>query len=547
MVARVLAHAKMRTMTVARVALGSICLSLSLVACSASDDAANSGKGGAGGKSNNGAGGQASGGASSNASGGATTSSTGGSSGGASGGSSGGSVSAGGAVGSGGQQSGGAGSGNGGNVSNNGGNASNNGGNVSTGGTVNSSGGQNGQSGGSTASGGTTSSTGGKSGSGGQQSGGTTGTTGGASGTGGSTTGPGKQGERFPFPQNVKYPHGFQSTKVTNDFVRSWYENWKKTRLVNCNGNLMPGTDDSSTAKVEAQGFAMVAVAYMGDKDVFDKLYSFYQSKTSSTGCGLSGWQTSCGGVTDPGAATDGDIDVASGLVVAHWQWPNAGYDTKAKALISNLRKMLLDCSGKWTVYPGCSGGKPWGGCNETDISYYSPAFFRYFAKISGDSAWSKLADDTQKIRDAAANSSTGLVPDWQSVSGTAGAGTRAGNYGFDAIRAPYKQCLDYLWNGTPEALTWCKKISSWAYGQGVNKITDGYQLNGSPSSNNHNLASVGSLTIAAMTNTQEMADAFVGESVKMKDDYWYSSYLGNLYLLAMSGNMWNPDILGAN
>lgn len=370
---------------------------------------------------------------------------------------------------------------------------------------------------------------------------------GGSAGEGGAPVTPtAKQGERFPFPQNVKYPYGVQSTKVTNDFVKSWYENWKKTRLVDCNGNLMPGTDSSSLAKVEAQGFAMVAVAYMGDKDVFDKLYNFYKSKTSSAGCGLSGWETNCGGVQDSGAATDGDIDVASGLVVAHWQWPDAGYDEKAKTLIANLRKMLLDCSGKWTVYPGCSGGNPWGGCNETDISYYSPAFFRYFAKISGDSAWTKLADDTQKIRDAAANSSTGLVPDWQSVSGTAGSGSRAGNYGFDAIRAPYKQCLDYLWNGTPEALTWCKKISSWAYGLGVNAIKDGYQLNGSVSSNNHNLAAVGSLAIASMANTQEMADAFVAESVKLRDDFWYSSYLGNLYLLAMSGNMWNPDIIGS-
>jgi endoglucanase len=369
---------------------------------------------------------------------------------------------------------------------------------------------------------------------------------GGTTGQGGSrSTGTGNQGERFPFPQNVKYPHGVQSTKISNELVKSWYDNWKKTRLVECNGNLMPAADSSSMSKVEAQGFAMVAVAYMGDKDAFDKLYNFYKSKTGSAGCGLSGWQTNCGGVSDSGAATDGDIDVASGLVVAHWQWPTAGYDEKAKTLLTNLRKMLLDCSGKWTVYPGCSGGRPWGGCNETDLSYYSPAFFRYFAKISGDDAWSKLADDTQKIRDAAANGTTGLVPDWQSVSGTAGSGSRSGNYGFDAIRAPYKQCLDYLWNGTAEALTWCKKISGWAYGLGVDKIKDGYQLSGSPSSNNHNMAAVGSFAVASMANTQDIADAFGAETAKMRDDYWYSSYLGNLYLLALSGNMWNPDILG--
>jgi hypothetical protein len=60
-------------------------------------------------------------------------------------------------------------------------------------------------------------------------------------------------------------------------------------------------------------------------------------------------------------------------------------------------------------------------------------------------------------------------------------------------------------------------------------------------------MAAVGSFAIAAMTNTQEIADAFVGEAVRLRDDYWYSSYLGNLYLLAMSGNMWTPGILGVN
>lgn len=369
---------------------------------------------------------------------------------------------------------------------------------------------------------------------------------GGAPGQGGTGSPPTpKQGERFPFPQNVKYPHGVQSTKVTNEFVKNWYENWKKNRLVNCNGNLMPSADSTSISKVEAQGFAMVAVAYMGDKDVFDKLYNFYKTKTGGNSCGLSGWQTNCSGVQDSGAATDGDVDVASGLVVAHWQWPDAGYDAKAKTLITNLRKVILECSGKWTLYPGCSAGGPWGGCNETDISYYTPAFFRYFAKISGDTAWAKMADDTQKIRDAAANSNTGLVPDWQSVSGTAGAGSRAGNYGFDAIRAPYKQCLDYLWHGTAEAGAWCKKLSTWANGVGVTKLTDGYQLNGTQSSRNHNMAAVGSFAVAAMANTQEIADDFAAETVKMRDDYWYSSYLGNLYLLALSGNMWTPEILG--
>ncbi len=382
---------------------------------------------------------------------------------------------------------------------------------------------------------------------------GTAGTsTGGVSGapsTGGNgpveNPGPGPNGELYPFPQEVDYPYGVQSTAVTSEHVRTWYDNWRSRYLVECNGNLMPSTENGSIAKVEAAGFAMVAAAYMGDKEAVDGLWGFYRSKTSSQGCGLMGWQVSCGGVSDSGAATDGDVDVASGLVVAHWQWPNDGYDEKAREVLGNLKTMVLDCGGTSALYPGCGGGSRWGGCNETDASYYSPAFFRYFAEISGEELWAKLADDTHVIRDNGAHQSTGLVPDWQSVSGTAGSGSRAGYYGFDAIRVPYKHCLDYLWTGNSRAEAWCNKVSSWAHSTGVGSLKDGYNLDGSQRSNNHNLAVVGSLSVAAMANTQEVADAFAEESIKLRDDFWYSGYLGNLYLLAMSGNMWNPEIVG--
>ncbi|HOU92722.1 MAG TPA: glycosyl hydrolase family 8, partial [Polyangiaceae bacterium] len=379
--------------------------------------------------------------------------------------------------------------------------------------------------------------------SGGSSTGGAT--TGGTSSGGTTTCGaPGPQGERYPFPQNVRYPYGVQSSAISNDFVRNWYDTWRSHFLQECNGNLRPGVDPLTTSLVEAQGFATIAAAYMGDKDAVDRLYAFYLSKTASSSCGLQGWKVDCNGVIDQGAATDGDIDVASGLIVAHWQWPDDGYDEKARTLLSNLKAIIADCGGLSAVYPGCSGGRPWGGCNETDISYYSPGFFRYFAKISGDEAWTKLADDTHVIRDAAAHPTTGLVPDWQSVSGTAGAGSRKGYFSFDAIRAPFKSGLDYLWSGNAAAGAWCQKLSSWAYGQGVGSIVDGYNLDGSRAGSNHNLAVVGSMAVCAMANTQDVADAFAQESGRLNDSYWYSKYLGNLYLLALTGNMWNIDLV---
>ena len=78
----------------------------------------------------------------------------------------------------------------------------------------------------------------------------------------------------------------------------------------------------------------------------------------------------------------------------------------------------------------------------------------------------------------------------------------------------------------------------------GIGNIVDGYRLDGSRIGRNHNLAVVGALAVCASANTQEVVDAFVAESARQRDDFWYSGYLGNLYLLAMSGNMWNRDMM---
>lgn len=354
-----------------------------------------------------------------------------------------------------------------------------------------------------------------------------------------------RHGERYPFPQNAGYPYGTSSERISAEHVRAWYDSWSVKYLQQCDDSLRPGVDPLSRSLVEAQGFAMVAAAYMGDKPTFDRLYAFYERKLTAYGCGLMGWDNTCEGFTDQGAATDGDIDVASGLIVAHWQWPNDGYDARARAVISNLRRMIVDCNGTYALYPGCAFEAPWGGCDETDASYYSPAFFRYFAQFSGDEAWVKLADDSHVVRDAAAHPVTGLVPDWQSVAGRPGAGERKDFYSFDAIRTPYKHGLDYLFHGNTAARDWCIKLTSWAHENiGAENLVDGYELDGTPVGEHHNLAVVGAMAVCSLANTRQIADAFVAESVRMRDDFWYSAYLGNLYLLAMSGNMWTPDTL---
>jgi endoglucanase len=343
-----------------------------------------------------------------------------------------------------------------------------------------------------------------------------------------------------PFPQNIKYPYGFIPKTLDSDWLKSEYDRWAKAEISSCDNNsIMIKSDQGS--KVEAVGFGMLILVYMGDKTKFDQLYNFYKTNCNSGAGGLMGWIGQCGGNGNC-SASDGDVDVAFSLIIASWQWPDGGYLEKAKQVIANLKKVVTTCGSLKALQMGISGGNVYNGCNQVDISYSNPAAFREFAKVIGnaqDSAlWAQAADDTYTILNAGANASTGLVADRQSTGGSP-----SGNYAYDACRTPWRICLDYLWNGNEKALAWCKKVSDWAYKIGPQKIKDGYTLSGSSSGGNHNMAFTGGFAIAAMANSQAMVDEFGTELKKIKDTYWFTFCLTPCYLLTLTGNQWRNDL----
>lgn len=347
------------------------------------------------------------------------------------------------------------------------------------------------------------------------------------------------QQPKYPFPQEVKYPYGYMPTTFSTKNFENWYSNFKKNNFwQSCNDGIAPRTDNGT--KVEAMGWSMIIAAYMGDKETFDGLYKYYKSKIQ--GHGMMAWLTTCGGVTDAGSASDGDLDVAFSLVVASWQWGEE-YKKEAIKVINTVRKLITNCNGVAVLYGGygSDGRTPYGGCSRTDISYYTPAFFREFAKLTGDTIWKKLADDTYIVLNNGAHPTTGLVPDWQTYDGRPD-----GNYGYDACRVPWRITLDYLWNGNEEARKWCTKVASWAYKIGPANIKSNYNLDGSGGGGWPGMSYVGAFAVAAMAHSQEVADAFGKHIASMSfDSYWYHAYLGNCYMLTLSGNMWRPGLSG--
>ncbi len=350
-------------------------------------------------------------------------------------------------------------------------------------------------------------------------------------------------GQSKPFPQNVTYPYGYKPTSLNSDLACKEYNKLMTSFLVECGGDIRPTADTKDCTYSESVGYCMLVAAYQGDKTTYDKLLNFYKLKRSSAANNMMAWKVSCEGIVSSGSSSDADIDVAFSLIVAHEQWKEQyknNYLEEAKTIIGTLKNSVLtNCAGTYVLKPGYG----YGGCNETSISHYTPAFFRIFAQLTGDNTWSALADDTYTLLNRAMNPTTGLVPDWQTVAGGHADFSRSWNYKFDACRVPWRIALDYLWNGNSEAQQWCARITNWANGKGAANIVDGYTLDGTPIGAYNNSAFVGAFAVGAMCNSQAVTDTFSTRITKLNESNYYVFYLRLIYLHVLTGNFWKPNL----
>jgi MYXO-CTERM domain-containing protein len=356
--------------------------------------------------------------------------------------------------------------------------------------------------------------------------------------------------QNHPFPTPAHYGQGFVPSTATAAKVQSAYDTWLANELKNDCGNgyyrVDNGNGDGSTFS-EGQGYGMVISAYLGDKTAFDGLWSFAQKNFNQQK--LMGWHVTCGGSTtsDGGSssATDGDTDIGFGLVVAAAQWGGT-YLQQAKDYLSVLKSIdFTTCSpsgrnvataGSWQSSAACTTS---GGGSNT--SYWMPAYYRVFAQLTGDSFWSKTADDVVALYGLAADPTTGIIVNEVDQEGVAVPGQ---TYDYNSCRIPWRATLDYLWFGTAAVQTAMTKLTNWANGVAISNIVDGYQANGTPTGQYKGLnAFVGGFTVGAMTNSQSIVDSFSSYFTSIADDNgtYYGTSLRVLYLLELSGNEWNP------
>ncbi|WP_406132769.1 glycosyl hydrolase family 8 [Streptomyces zaomyceticus] len=388
--------------------------------------------------------------------------------------------------------------------------------------------------------------------------------------------GGGGGGTAVPFGSHLKpYAAGMlkpSGSQATNDQkVVDYYNRWKSAFVRQNCGNgwyqiISPDADHPYVA--EAQGYGMVVTATMAGADpdakkIFDGLVKWKIDHPSSVNPNLLAAEqdAACRSVNGGDGATDGDMDVAYGLLLADKQWGSTGtYNYKDLALkhIAAIKKDELNPTtkllklGDWS-----SSGDQYYWISRT--SDWMVDHFRAFRTASGDTTWDavRTAHQTQISRlQSTYASGTGLLPDFvvdtnttpKPAPGQVLEDPNDGAYWWNACRTPWRIADDAVTSGDATSLAAARKLNSWIKtktGGDPNKIAIGYKLNGTQISSGSEAAFFAPFAVAAMTDSGSQAwlDALWNKMLTTPIDTssYFSASIQLQVMITASGNHWVP------
>jgi endo-1,4-beta-D-glucanase Y len=334
--------------------------------------------------------------------------------------------------------------------------------------------------------------------------------------------------EAGPYPYAAVWPSS--APKAQDAALLAYYRAWKKAFVRHgCEaGTYQIYSPDAAYPYVaEAQGYGMVVTASMagldpGARTVFDGLLTYVLAHPSSVNANLTAAEqdSDCADRNAANSATDGDMDIAYGLLLADRAWGSLGrYDYRALA----LRRIRALRSG--TVHPVSQLMKlgDWSGPENPALfrtsrtSDWNPQYFGAFARATGDGQWwviqaahRRAVTRIQTVYSA----TTGLLPDF--VQWSAGEARPArgevletehdGDYGFNACRTPWRIGLDAITSGNAASTAAARKITRWfrsTTGGDPGTVRSGYTLTGRPLGEEADNAFWAPLAVAAMADPQ--------------------------------------------
>jgi endoglucanase len=380
-----------------------------------------------------------------------------------------------------------------------------------------------------------------------------------------------------PYPQGINHPGCLKPNNITqtvmDNQVYSYYTYWKGKYLKNdlnslpggyyVMGEITGGADGyTPLGSSEGQGYGMIIAALFAGKDpdaqiIFDGLYKTARAYKSSINANLMGWVVA-DDINAQGSfssATDGDLDIAYALLLAHYQWGSTGtinYLQAAKDMITlgikaayvtnSYRTNLGDWDSKSSL-------------NSRPSDWFLD-HFRAFKDATNDVVWDNVISATYSMISSIQtnySSTTGLLPDFCTGNPVSPAApnflesANDGDYYYNACRTPLRIAMDYGHYGEIKAKDAVNKIITWAKtktGNDASKFKAGYTLAGANVSGNNYYDAVFVAPIVAGSivdpNNQAFLNAGWSSIIANKNVYFSDSY-NLLCQLFITGNWWIP------
>lgn len=303
--------------------------------------------------------------------------------------------------------------------------------------------------------------------------------------------------------------------------------------------------EDGDDSISEGTGYGMLLTVHAGDRARFDQLLSYVRAFTNQNG--VMSWRISADNrILDPNSATDGDLDIAYGLVLADAAWGrgNASYGVEARRRIGALLKHAVE--------PGTNVLKPgdvYGGSNFTNPSYIAPLYFRSFHEFTQDPKWLAVLERNQGILDIMRARGHTLPQKWIAADGFDNfeMGQDSINFEYDASRVPWRQA-NYLLRNRGES----SALANTAYQtllqvnrffeidvQDPARIVDGYTRDGKPIGKHNNATFVATAAISAMvSDNSEYRKRCVERLLSLDDKTYFNDHINMLAMLTLSGSM---------
>lgn len=252
--------------------------------------------------------------------------------------------------------------------------------------------------------------------------------------------------------------------------------------------------------------------------------------------------------------ASDADVDVAFALLMAYSRWKQDVFLYDAQAIIASIwRKEVVQVAGAPVLVANDLER-----LNFQDVlvnpSYFAPYAYRVFAKVDPTHDWMGVVDSSYAVLEQLdqlpldARTSAGLPPDWVHVDRVTGtyravSGTLTTDFGYEALRSPWRLALDARWNGEERALRLLDRQQTLAdQWTSTGRLAAVYHRDGTPAADYESAAMYGGAMgyfavvrpdLAEQVYTQELLSVFDADSGKLARTLGY--YDSNWVWLGMA------------